>query len=119
MRRYAGRRNYQVSQGNNKDKTSEIKFATQGPRINMASYNTVKEVVINYVQENYKNGQDVAKSLKQMEKVDLTSVEPKLSTLKLDKPEEKVLEQAGFNIKYQEELQRHMTWTGRIHWMKA
>ena len=58
-----GSRNYQSNQGN-KDKATEIKFATQGPRTNMASYNTVKEAVINYVQKNYKNGQDVAKSLK-------------------------------------------------------
>ena len=60
--------------------------------------------MINYVQKNYKNGQDVAKSLKQMEKVDLTSVEPALATSKKKEEEGKELEQAGFNIKYQEEL---------------
>ena len=70
----------------------------------MASYNTVKEAVINYVQKNYKNGQDVAKSLKQMEKVDLAAAEPKLETSTKSDDEGKALEQAGFNIKYQEEL---------------
>ena len=64
----------------------------------------MKEAVINYVQKNYKNGQDVAKSLKQMEKVDLTSVEPKLTTSSEKDQDKKELEQAGFNIKYQEEL---------------
>ena len=42
----------------------------------MASYNIVKEAIINYVQKNYKNGQDVAKSLKIMRKVDLAVSEP-------------------------------------------
>ena len=60
--------------------------------------------MINYVQKNYKNGQDVAKSLKQIEKVDLTSVKPDLATSSENDKDEKELEQAGFNIKYQEEL---------------
>ena len=98
--RSGGRRNFQGNNGSGKDKATEIKFATQGPRTNTASYNTVKEAVINYVQKNYKNGQDVAKSLKQMEKV-----EPEFETLDEKSDETKrALEQAGFNIKYQEEL---------------
>ena len=102
--RSGGRRNFQSNNGSGKDKATEIKFATQGPRTNMASYNTVKEAVINYVQKNYKNGQDVAKSLKQMEKVDLKAAEPELETSIENDATKRTLEQAGFNIKYQEEL---------------
>ena len=61
--------------------------------------------MINYVQKNYKNSQDVAKSLKQMENVDCQT---KDSNIKSRQTRAKKLEQAGFNIKYQEEVQRHM-----------
>ena len=30
----------------------------------MASYNSVKKVIINYIQKNYKNGHDISKRLK-------------------------------------------------------
>ena len=82
----------------------------------MASYNTVKETVINYVQMNYKNGQDVTKSLKQMEKVDLTSVEPKISTSTKSNAEKKHWNKqvsTSSTKKNYEDI-----WTGRIHWMK-
>ena len=48
-------------------KMPELKFAPQGnTRMPTATYNSVKEAVISYIQKTYKNGQDVTKSLKEM-----------------------------------------------------
>ena len=99
----------------NKDKSAELKFAPQGSgKTTTATYNTVKEAIVNHIQKNYKNGQDVAKSIKQMRKLDLSAVEPTLSISTNNEAAAKELEQAGYNIKYQEELRHHMDRSGAL-----
>ena len=50
----------------------------------------------------------MAKSIKQMKKMDLTVMEPELPISNKTNEGARALEQAGYNIKYQEELRRHM-----------
>src|SRR5210317_1823032 len=83
----------------------ELKFAPQGyGKGPQASYSTVKDAVIKNIQKNFKNGQDVAKSIKQGKINDLSGDLPMM--IISTKPEDKggATEQAGFNILYQEEL---------------
>ena len=93
--------------GSRTTKTPELKFAPQGnTRTPMVTYNSVKEVLISHIQETFKNGQDIVKSLKQMQIVDLSPNEPTLSIAPTGANQE--IEQPRNNIKYQEELGRFM-----------
>ena len=86
----------------------EMKFSTQvAGKAPKASYATVKESLIQTVQKGYKGGIDVAKSLKDMKKVDLSKEEPVREISRLTDPVERAIEQDGFNIRYQERLRRH------------
>ena len=65
------------SGGPGSSKSAELKFAPQGNgKGPVATYNSVKEAIISHIQKSYTNGQDVAKSLKAMVKVDLQAMEP-------------------------------------------
>ena len=59
-------------------KTPEMKFYTHGSgkQQQMMMYNTVKDHIVQYVQKIYKNGQDIAISLRNPEKMDLTRDRP-------------------------------------------
>ena len=72
--RFGGRGNGQRSAGWSSNlSTQEVKFAPQGyGKGPHASYSTVKDAIIKHIQKNYKNGQEVAKSIKQMSLVDLS-----------------------------------------------
>ena len=71
-----------------------------------ATYATVKEAVIKVIQKTYKSRIDVAKSLKNMQLIDLTAKEPKRDMLTKADNNAKSIEQAGLDIKYQEKLRR-------------
>ena len=80
-----GRHNNNNSgRGNNRSRSStttsttrEVKFAPQVQgKATTAPYATVKEAILLYIQKNYKHGHIVAKSLKDMKKVDLSTEEP-------------------------------------------
>ncbi|HET7638102.1 MAG TPA: C2HC-type zinc finger protein, partial [Ktedonobacteraceae bacterium] len=73
-----------------------------------ATYATVKDTIIQYIQKTFKDGFDVAQSLKDGAVYDLAKHEPEreISTL-TDQPNAQ-LEQSGFDIKYQEELRRFL-----------
>ena len=84
-------------------------FATQinGQKVKYTSYATTKEHIIGEVQKKYKNGSDVAKSLRDETIFDLATIKPKRSvSTKSDKEGE--VEQGGFDIEYQEELRRYL-----------
>ena len=55
----------------------EIKFSphTQG-KAQCATYNTVKDAIIQYIQKTYKDGNDVAQSLKNASAIDLAKEKP-------------------------------------------
>jgi hypothetical protein len=62
-----------------KTKEREIKFSPmqyQGTKVQVTTYATTKEVLIQYIQKTYRGGMDVARSLEDMQKVDLSKEEP-------------------------------------------
>ena len=85
---------------------TEIKFTPQAQGKPTASYNTVKEAIIIHIQKTYKNGQDISKSLKQEKKSWICQLdEPVMMSFEPDRSGELgQIEQAGLNIRYQEEL---------------
>ena len=89
-----------------KSKEKEMKFATQEQmsRGNYATYNTVKDIIVQEVQRKYKFGSDVAKSIRDGQRFDLTSVKPNRQVSAETDSDKKKIEQDGFDIQYQEEL---------------
>jgi hypothetical protein len=86
-----------------------MKFAPQGNgKGNYASYATVKDHIVQQIQKTFENGDDVAQSLEEMELININAFEPKreISTEKDDTEREML--QKGMDIKYQEELRRHL-----------
>jgi hypothetical protein len=71
-----------------------------------ATYATVKDAIISYIQKTFKDGDDTAKSLKDGTVFDLTSVEPTRVISTNTDATQAMLEQGGLDIKYQEELRQ-------------
>ena len=67
----------------------------------------MKDHIISYVQRTYRHGQDIAISLRELKKRDLTSEKPtrKISS-KTD--DNKKLEQDGFDMRYQAEIKQFL-----------
>ena len=85
------------------------KFAPHAPgRTNFATYASTKEKVIQYAQENLKNGHDMVKSLKQGKLIDIKAEEPKRIKSTETDAVKKAEDQKGLDIKYEAELNRHM-----------
>src|SRR5210317_1736170 len=103
--RSRGRSNFGRGRGNNPmpNYKKELKFAPQG-RSNTSTYSSVKEAIIQHVQKTYNNGHNIAKSLKDQTVIDLDTQEPlrRISNNNIDS--ERMIEQSGYDIKYQEEL---------------
>ncbi len=73
-----------------------------------ATYATVTDAVTQYIQRTYKGGQDIAKSLDDMTVIDLQAVEPVRAISRETDATLRAVEQTGLDIKYQEELRRHL-----------
>ena len=102
-------RGYWNNSRSSNNKSNEIKFAPQSQGKTMtATYNTVKETRMVQIQKSYKNGQDVVTCLKQESKLDLLKLAPKHEISKKSDADEKEVEQRALDIKYQEELRRHL-----------
>ena len=69
----------------------------------------MKDYIISYVQRTYRHGQDIAISLREMKKRDLTSEE---LTRKISSRTDgnKKLEQDGFDMRYQAEIKQFLDW---------
>src|SRR5210317_2487808 len=104
-----GRSNFGRGRGNNSTNNykKELKFAPQG-RSNTSTYSSVKEAIVQHVQKTYKNGHDIAKSLKDQTMINLDSEEPIRTISNNNNDNERSIEQSGYDIKYQEELRRHL-----------
>ena len=89
-----------------KSKEKKMKFATQEQmsRGNYATYNTVKDVIVQEVQRKYKFGLDVAKSIRDGQRFDLSGVKPNRQVSDKTNGKQKKIEQDGYDIQYQEEL---------------
>ena len=59
-------------------KQKEIKFFPHGAGRDQqtVTYDTVKDHIVSYVQKTYKNGQDIAVSLRDLEEIDLSILHP-------------------------------------------
>ncbi len=68
-----------------KTKTQVMKFVPNQSKGNTATYATVKEHIKQHIQKTFDKGMDVAKSIEDMKKVDLTLQKPKRQVLKKKK----------------------------------
>ena len=89
-----------------RSKEKELKFATQEQmsKGNYATYNTVKAAIVQEVQRKFKFGSDVAKSIRDGQRFDLSGVKPDRQVSGETDGDKKKIEQDGFDIKYQEEI---------------
>ena len=71
-----------------------------------ATFETVKQHLIEYVQRTYKYGQDVAISLREMELIDMNEKRPTMYSSESTDPDERQLENEGLKISYQAEVTR-------------
>ena len=83
-----------------------MKFATQSQmsRGNYGTYTSVKDVIVQEVQQKYKHGSDMAKLIRDGKLFDIDSVRPTRILSELDKTDERAIKQAGLDILFQEEL---------------
>ena len=94
-------------------KPAEMKFLSHTPGTNKwtATYETVKTHIEQYVQKMYKHGQDIAESLRELQKKDLSGEMPvrQMSTF-VEASEERVrkIEQEGYDVLYTAEVQNYM-----------
>ena len=67
----------------------------------MMTYNTVKDHIVQYVQKTYRNGQDIAIALRNLQKVDLMGERPHRGESFSPDENEARMEQSGLDIVYQ------------------
>jgi hypothetical protein len=95
----------------NKPQEREHKFSPMsynGEKTSVATYATTRDAVIQHIQKTYRGGIDIGQSLEDMKVVDLTLEEPTRMLSEKTDAAEKLVDQAGLDIKYQEELRRHL-----------
>ena len=61
------------------------------------TYTTVKDHILQFVQKTYKNGQDIAISLRNLQKMDLTGERPRRGEAKSPDANEARMEQSGLD----------------------
>ena len=94
-------------------KPAEMKFLphTTGTNKLMATYKMVKMHIKQYVQKTYKHRQDIAESLRELQKKDLSGEMPvrQMSTyVKEDEERVRKIEQEGYDVLYTPEVQNYM-----------
>jgi hypothetical protein len=65
-----------------------------------ATYQTVKSYIIKFVQKSFRNGKDVADSIRKMEKIDMMTEIPVRKISGVLKADDKATEQEGYDILY-------------------
>jgi hypothetical protein len=82
-----------------------MKFVPQGigKERQMVTYQTAKDYIIQLVQKSFRNGKDVADSLRKMEKIDMTKHMP-TRKISQETGADKVTEQEGFDMLYKAEI---------------
>jgi hypothetical protein len=68
----------------------------------------VKDHIVQYVQKTYRNGQDAAISIRNLEVIDLTPHEPSRGSSTRSEAADNLKQQAGVDILYQAELERYL-----------
>jgi hypothetical protein len=72
------------------------------------TYDTVKDHIVQFVQKTYKNGQDIAISLRDLNKKDLSALLPSRGQASSTDAAIQANKQAGMDILYQAELERYL-----------
>ena len=72
------------------------------------TYDSVKDHIVQYVQKTYKNGQDIAKSLQDLQKKDLDPMKPDQDIATDTDDEVRKRSQDGMDIMYQAEITRYL-----------
>jgi hypothetical protein len=72
------------------------------------TYDTVKDHIVQFVQKTYENGQDIAISLRDLNKKDLSALLPSRGQASSTNAAIQANEQAGMDILYQAELERYL-----------
>jgi hypothetical protein len=73
-----------------------------------ATYQTVKDYIIQLVQKSFRNGKDIADSIRKMEKMDMTTKIPIRKISGASGASEKTTEQEGYDILYKAEIDMYM-----------
>ena len=91
-------------------KSAEMKFYMHGSgkQQQLMTYTTVKDHIVQFVQKTYKNGQDVAISLRNLQKMDLTGERPRRGEATSLHANEARMEQSGLDIVYQAQITRYI-----------
>ena len=107
-----GRGRFQGRQGRNTaaPKKLEMKFFPHGigRETQSVTYDTVKDAIVSYVQRTYKHGQDIAMSLRDLSKMDLTTLAPIRGQSEATETQENQMEQQGLDIMYQAKLEKYL-----------
>jgi hypothetical protein len=69
-----------------------------------ATYQTVKDYIIQLVQKSFRNGKDVADSIRKMDRIDMTSKIPVTRLLGATNADDRATEQEGYDILYKAEI---------------
>jgi hypothetical protein len=69
-----------------------------------ATYQTVKDYIIQLVQKSFRNGKDVADYIRKMDRIDMTSKIPIRRISGATNADNRVTEQEGYNILYKAEI---------------
>jgi hypothetical protein len=79
-----------------------------GNRGQTVTYGTVKDHIISYIQRTYKNGKDIAVSLRDMKKFDVDKERPNRMISTADSDDDRKIEQDGFDMIYQARIKQHL-----------
>jgi hypothetical protein len=69
-----------------------------------ATYQTVKDYIIQLVQKSFRNGKDVADSIREMDRIDMASKIPVRRLLGATNADDRATEQEGYDILYKAEI---------------
>jgi hypothetical protein len=92
---------------NASSKAPEMKFILHGIGKEVwqtATYQTVKDYIIQLVKKSFRNGHDVADSIRKMDRIDMTSKEPIRRISVATNADNRVTEQEGYDILYKAEI---------------
>ena len=90
-------------------KQQDLKFAPHvQSKAQTATYASVKDAIVQYILKTFKDGNDVAQSIKDGKLFDLSKEEPTRTMSQAIDTDAAAIEQVGLDIKYQEELRRFL-----------
>jgi hypothetical protein len=69
-----------------------------------APYQTVKDYIIQLVQKSFRNGKDVADSIRKMDRINITSTIPVRRLLRATDADDRATKQEGYDILYKAEI---------------